>query len=308
MMKTLVIGNIYVDVIINIDKLPRTGDDILCKKQLITVGGCAYNVATILKNFDIDHDLLFPVGKGTYSDIIRKEVINNGYEISIEDETGDNGYCMCLVESTGERSFITVKGIEARYKKSWFDNINADEYENIYISGYEMQGDSGEVIIDWLSKLNNKNIFFAPGPRISSIDKDILYKILRLSPIIHINEEEALGFTNKKSVVEAAREINKITRNTVFITLGNDGVMCASNCEYRFVDSFETKVVNTIGAGDSHIGAVIAGYSMGYSIADCCYFANKIASKVVSIEQSRLEKRFFDINDYNIKEYITKRA
>ena len=84
-MKTLVIGNIYVDVIINIDKLPRTGDDILCKKQLITVGGCAYNVATILKNFDIDHDLLFPVGKGTYSDIIRKEVLKlikeNEYKI-----------------------------------------------------------------------------------------------------------------------------------------------------------------------------------------------------------------------------------
>jgi len=307
-MKTLVIGNVYVDVIINIDELPNTGDDIVCKKELVTVGGCAYNVATVLNNFGIEHDLLFPVGNGIYGNIIRKEITSNGYKVNIEDETGDNGYCICLVESTGERSFITVKGIESIYKKSWFDNINSDEYENIYISGYDMQGDSGIVIANWLSKLRNKNIFFAPGPRISSIDKDILYKILSLRPIIHINKEEALKFTNKKSAIEAARAINKITRNTVFITLGENGVMCASNCEYRFIDSFKTQVVNTIGAGDSHIGAIISAYSMGYSLVDCCYLANKVASKVVGVEQSRLEKRFFDISDYDIKEYTSMRA
>ena len=303
-MKTLVIGNVYVDVIINLDELPKTGDDIICKKQIISVGGCAYNVATILKNFNIDHDLIFPVGNGIYGNIIENEVKKDGYDISIKDESGDNGYCLCLVESTGERSFITVKGIEVNYKSLWFENINPDEYQNIYISGYEMEGNSGRIISDWLSKLKNKNIFFGPGPKIESIEKETLNKIFSLKPIIHINEEEALRFTNKKSIVEAARAINKITKNTVFITLGKNGVMCANNCEYRFIDSFDTNAVNTIGAGDSHMGAIIAGYSMGYTFADCCYFAKKIASKVVSIDESRLEKKYFNIDEYKIHDYL----
>ena len=283
-MKTLVIGNVYVDVIVNVDQLPKTGDDIVCKKQILTVGGCAYNVATVLRNFNIDHTLIFPVGNGVYGNIIEAEVRKSGYEANIKVESGDNGYCLCLVESTGERSFITIKGIETEYKESWFDEIDIDEYSNIYISGYEMEGQSGRVISNWLSKFENKNIFFGPGPRINEIDKDILEKILRLKPIIHINEDEALKFTNKKSIVEAARSINKITQNTVFITLGKDGVMCASNCEYRFIDGFDTQVVDSVGAGDSH--------------------ANKVAAKVVGIETSRLEEKYFNIDDYNIHEYV----
>ncbi len=307
-MKTLVIGNLYVDVKVNVDELPKTDNYIVCKKDLVTIGGCAYNVATILKNFGIEHELLSPIGNGTYGNMIRKEITNSGYKVNIEDKNGDNGYRMCLVDSIGEKSFITVKGIESIYKKSWFDNINSDEYENIYISGYDMQGDSGIVIANWLSKLINKNIFFAPGSKISSIDKDVLYKIFSLNPIVHINKDDALKFTNKKSAIEAARAINKITRNTVFITLGKNGVMCASNCEYRFIDSFKVKVVNTIGAADSHIGAIISAYSRGYSLVDCCYLANKVASKIVGIEESRLERRFFDISDYDIKEYTSMRA
>ena len=302
-MKTLVIGNVYVDVIVNVDKLPKTGDDIVCKKQIITVGGCAYNVATVLRNFNIDHKLIFPVGNGIYGNIIEEEVKKSGYEVNIKDDSGDNGYCLCLVESNGERSFITIKGIETDYKESWFDSIDIDEYSNIYISGYEMEGQSGKVIYNWLSKLENKNIFFCPGPRINEIDKEILDNLFKLKPIIHINEDEALKFTNKKSIVEAARSINKITQNTVFITLGKDGVMCANNCEYRFIDGFNVKVENSVGAGDSHIGAIIAGYSMGYNLVDCCYFANKVASKVVGLETSRLEEKYFNIEDYNISDY-----
>ena len=47
-MKILVLGNAIVDVILNIKHLPQTGDDIYCEKQAVNIGGCAYNVATIL--------------------------------------------------------------------------------------------------------------------------------------------------------------------------------------------------------------------------------------------------------------------
>ncbi|MEF9991730.1 MAG: hypothetical protein RSD22_05080 [Romboutsia sp.] len=50
-MKTLVLGNVFVDVIVNVNYLPKTGDDLVCNKQIISMGGCAYNVATVLKAF-----------------------------------------------------------------------------------------------------------------------------------------------------------------------------------------------------------------------------------------------------------------
>ena len=303
-MKTLVLGNVFVDVIINVDALPKTGDDIMCNKQVISIGGCAYNVASVLKNFEIEHDLIPPVGNGIYGKIIKQELENNDYTRYINDKTGDNGYCLCLVEKEGERSFITIKGIESEYKIEWLDGINVNEYDNIYVSGYEMEGKSGELISNWLLNKAKKNVFFAPGPRINCIPKETIKNMLKLNPILHLNDDEALKFTNEENIIEAAKQINKLTSNSVFITLGKKGVMYFTNGYYKFIDGFETEVVNTVGAGDSHIGAIIAAYSKGYDYDDCCYMANKVASKVVAYEGSRFEKKLYAKDEYILYEYM----
>ncbi|MGL6104659.1 PfkB family carbohydrate kinase [Romboutsia sp.] len=303
-MKTLVLGNVFVDVIVSVDALPKTGDDLVCNKQTVTIGGCAYNVATILKNFDVQHSLVSPIGKGIYGSLIEKELLENNYGTNIKVESGDNGYCLCLVEKNGERSFITIPGIETKYEKEWFDNIDGSKYDNIYISGYEIEKESGIVISSWLSKQQNKKIFFAPGPRMRFIDDKILNKILDMSPILHLNEDEALKYTHETSVIEAARILNQRTKNTIFITLGKKGVFYFDKFNYKFIEGIETEVANTVGAGDSHIGAIIAAYSRGYNFEDCCYIANKVAARVVAYEGSRLESQIFDKNEYilNIKE------
>ena len=55
-MKTLVLGAAIVDIIMKIPKLPKSGEDVLCTERKVTVGGCAYNVANILRGFNVDHD------------------------------------------------------------------------------------------------------------------------------------------------------------------------------------------------------------------------------------------------------------
>lgn len=133
-MKTLVLGAAIVDIIMKIPRLPKSGGDILCTERKLTIGGCAYNVSNILRSFNVKHDLFVPVGCGIYADIIRRELNEDGYEILINDLEIDNGYCLCLVEDDGERSFITVNGIEVKHKKEWFDNLNMNQYENIYLA------------------------------------------------------------------------------------------------------------------------------------------------------------------------------
>lgn len=84
-MQTLVLGAAIVDLMMQIDRLPRSGEDILCKKRKTVVGGCAYNVANTLKNFDCEHDLCVPVGKGTFADIIRRDMREKGYKPIIQE-------------------------------------------------------------------------------------------------------------------------------------------------------------------------------------------------------------------------------
>ena len=294
-MKILVLGNAIVDVILNIKHLPQTGDDIYCQKQAVNIGGCAYNVATILKHFNVNHDLVVPIGEGSYATMIKQELIHEGYQLHIQDDRADNGYCLCLVEEGGERTFITVPGIEKDYKLEWLSQLDASNYEAVYLSGYEMEGKSGEIISQWLSEQSIPNIYFAPGPRITFIEEETMNKLLNLKPILHLNKSEALSFTQTTELLEAAQSLVERTQNEVFITLGEKGVLHYHEMA-DFIPSVPATVVNTIGAGDSHLGAILATRALGYDTLTCCEVANKVAAKVVSLKSSKLEKENFTEN------------
>lgn len=296
-MKVLVLGNAIVDVILNIKALPKTGDDIYCEKQTVNIGGCAYNVATILKHFNVDHDLVVPIGEGSYATMIKQELTREGYNIHIHDPKADNGYCLCLVEDGGERTFITVPGIEGDYQLSWLTSINTQNYEAIYLSGYELEGKSGKTISNWLQKQSIPTFYFAPGPRITFIEDETMKKLLDLHPILHINQAEALSFTQQDDLVNAAKRLYERTQNDVFITLGEKGVLYY-NKEAHFIPSVSTTVVNTIGAGDSHLGGIITATALGYDAFKSCELANRIAAKVVSLESSKLDKEHFNKEEY----------
>lgn len=321
-MKTLVLGAAIVDIIMKIPKLPKSGEDVLCTERKVTVGGCAYNVANILRGFNVDHDLFVPIGSGMYADIIRKTLNEDGYDVLISDSEMDNGYCLCLVEDDGERTFITVKGIEGLHKKEWFNSLNMSEYENIYVAGYQLFEDKHDIIADWLIEQKSKNIFFAPGPVINDIDKNTMKKIFSTNPILHLNEKEALDFTKKDNVNDSILYLYELTKNTVFITVGERGTVLYDGQKIVHIKGQNVNVVDTIGAGDSHIGAIISAYSLGmskyeslidsndifsdgskesylennlgYDFVTGCKLANKVAAEVVKIQGAKLSKECFD--------------
>lgn len=321
-MKTLVLGAAIVDIIMKIPKLPKSGEDVLCTEKKLTVGGCAYNVANILRGFNVEHDLFVPIGSGMYADIIRKALNEDGYDVLISDSEMDNGYCLCLVEDDGERTFITVKGIEGLHKREWFNSLNMSEYENIYIAGYQVCEDKHNIIADWLIEQKSKNIFFAPGPVINDIDKSTMKKIFSTSPILHLNEKEALDFTKKDNVKDSILYLYELTKNIVFVTVGERGTVFYDGQEIVHIEGESVDVVDTIGAGDSHIGSIISAYSLGlhkidslvdsndiyldgsqwsylgentgYDFVAGCKLANKVAAEVVQIQGAKISKECFD--------------
>ena len=72
MKKNLIIGAAMLDIVMQIERLPKTGEDVYAQSQEMMVGGCAYNVADIQKHFHVPYTLFAPVGTGIYADIIRR--------------------------------------------------------------------------------------------------------------------------------------------------------------------------------------------------------------------------------------------
>ena len=197
-MRTLVVGAAIVDLMMKVERLPKSGEDIPCKETKTVVGGCAYNVANTLRNLKCEHDLCVPVGSGSFADIIRRGMKEKGYE-----------------------------------------------------------------------------------PMITAIESETMENLFALKPILHINEAEAKGYTQQENVEEAVRTLYEKSGNLVFVTLGAEGTLFYDGKEMRRVASVKTNVVDTVGAGDSHIGAIIAGMSKGMKVEDAVLLANRTAAAIV---------------------------
>jgi sugar/nucleoside kinase (ribokinase family) len=143
MKKILVIGSTVADIIINVDYLPTTAQDVHLHSQSMSLGGCAHNVSDMIRHFGAPYILYSPVGTGLYGDFVRKELAKKGVESPIPTPDQANGCCYCFVEDHGERTFIVDHGAEYLFYKEWFDALNVDELSCVYICGLEIEEKTG---------------------------------------------------------------------------------------------------------------------------------------------------------------------
>lgn len=291
----MVIGSTCVDIIINIDHLPKTEEDIHPSSQSLALGGCAYNVASMIKLFHVPLTLISPVGTGFYGDYVARELERNGFPVAVRVPDRENGCCYCLVEAGGERTFMSYHGAEYTFRKEWMEPFKHTACDMVYVCGLEIEEPTGIELIEYLEEHPQREIFYAPGPRGIRISPEKTQRLYALHPVLHINEPEAKSLSGCGSIEDSAEKLFSLTSNTVIITLGDKGTYCREQSgNAYYVDGIPAPVVDTIGAGDSHIGAVMASLSMGKSLKDAIIIANTAASAVVGVKGASLTKEEFD--------------
>ncbi|MBF0780429.1 MULTISPECIES: carbohydrate kinase family protein [unclassified Granulicatella] len=290
--KCLVIGSTVCDVMMYIDKLPQTQQDIHLHKQKISVGGCAYNVVSILHHLNVDYTFISPVGTGMYGDFILKELQRTGIQTTIR-QPFDNGCCYCVVEADGERTFMSYHGAEYTFNPEWLEALSLDEYDYIYICGLEVEDVDGEKLVSVLSKCKGQ-IVFCPGPRGKNISPQLLKKIYDNHPIIHLNDTEIIELTQEKDYSKALRCLYRQTQTSIVMTKGKHGAVYFDGQAEHHVKGVPAQVVDTIGAGDSHVGAMIASLAKGNSLEKSIAFANIVASHIVATHGVCLSEQVID--------------
>ena len=291
MKRLLIIGSTCVDVILRLDHLPTTGE-YMHPVQRFAMGGCAFNVAQVPKAYDVDLRFVTPIGDhGVFSDFVRAHLGNAGFRGPITVPDSENGCCYCLVERSGERTFLSVHGVEYSFHAEYMDAFAGEHFDYTYICGLEVEEKTGAELVAWLEAHPDiaGTVVYAPGPRGIEVDASRTERILAMHPILHLNEQEAqalAGMSDSENVIlAAARALHAKTQNMVIVTRGADGVLWISaDGSVHTAPSVPSTVVDTIGAGDSHCGAVLTGLTLGWSEGDTMRFANQIASEVVAQE------------------------
>ncbi len=254
----MVVGAAVIDVIADAYALPWRGCDIELKQQSVNVGGCALNIAVALKRLGIEAGNALPLGQGVWAEIIRNRMAKEGLISLIDNAEGDNGWCLALVEPDGERTFMSFSGVENQWNRQWLARLTVAPGSLLYFSGYQ---------------------------RIGDIPDALLARIMACRPLVSLNRQEAEiaaeRFALSAEITTLGKQWQEKFAAPLIIRLDKEGAWYFSNDASGCIPAFPTQVVDTIGAGDSHAGGVLAGLASGLPLADAVLLGNAVASWVV---------------------------
>lgn len=281
-----VIGSAVIDVIADAYALPWRGCDIELQQQSVNIGGCALNVAVALKRLGIDACNALPLGQGVWADIVRNNLKRQDIRSIIDTDKGDNGWCLALVEPDGERTFMSFTGVENAWDDDWLARLPREDNGLVYLSGYQLTAPCAEKLTGWLEASPGITALIDFGPRIADLSATLFNRIMACKPIVTLNRQEAEILAGRLQFPMDTEQLGKnwLARwdAPLIVRQDKDGAWYFSEMACGQAAAFPATVVDTIGAGDSHAGGVLAGLAAGWPLADAVTLGNAVASWVVS--------------------------
>lgn len=206
---------------------------------------------------------------------------------------GVTGKCLVMVTPDAERTMHTFLGISSELSLNELhkEHIAASEY--CYMEGYLVTSPTAKLANIEARKTAEANgvktAFTFSDPAIVEFFGDGLKQTIGDGiDLLFCNENEALEFTEKKSIDDAMSVIKTFSK-TFAITLGSKGAVVYDGNTLYEIDPVSTVAIDSNGAGDNFAGAFLYGITHGYSWLDAGNLASKTASKVVSQFGPRLK-------------------
>lgn len=264
-MKILCIGEALIDMIcVDKGKSLSEGNNFLKKP-----GGAPTNVAAAIAALGGTVELAAKVGNDPFG----KQLIHVMQEFGVstrwmlQDDFHFTTFAFVSLMEDGERDFVFNRGADGELTREEVDAIDLDEISIIHFgsaTGF-LPGPLQAAYQGLLQKALQKNIFisFDPNYRHLLFRNDLQtfidqsWNFLTACHFFKVSDEEAMLITGAVTVADAAALLLEKTTAVFTITLGKDGTLLGYNGTTTTIPSIPIKPVDTTGAGDAFVGAVL---------------------------------------------------
>jgi sugar/nucleoside kinase (ribokinase family) len=261
-----------VDVLLYVDALPERGGDMVSRRRVVAPGG-GFNMLVGASRLGLDAAYGGLLGDGPFARRIAADMEAAGIATLLERVEGENGFAFGLVEPDGERTFVTATGVEAELRPEHLAGLPWRPRDAICISGYDLcYPVSGASLAGWVPGLDPACLLvFDPGPLAGEIPPDRLAAVLARADIVSLNAREAelLGG------VDRIREWGIVRDGPAGCRVVRGGL------DDVRVPARPAAAVDTTGAGDTHVAALLARLAAGDDMFDAARWANIAASMAV---------------------------
>ena len=197
--RLLHLGNVVIDVVLDIPALPERGGDVLASRTELTPGG-GFNVLAAAARLGLRACYAGVHGTGPLGDLARAGLAAEGIEVLQPPKPGrDTGFVVSMVDAAGERTFVTSPGAEATLTAADLARVVAGPADAVYLSGYGLVHPANrDALLGWLGRLGDGTVLFLdPGPLLRSIPPDALAAAAHRADWITLNAREAALLTGQ---------------------------------------------------------------------------------------------------------------
>jgi sugar/nucleoside kinase (ribokinase family) len=313
--RLLHLGNVVVDIVLEVPALPERGGDVLASGNGMTPGG-GFNVMVAAARHGLRVAYAGGYGSGPFAALARAGLADARIDVLQQPKAGiDTGFVIAIIDAGGERTFVTSPGAEAALTAADLGAVRAAPRDAVYLSGYGLLQVGNQVaLLDWLGRLGDGNLVVVdPGPLVHLIPPGVVDRVLGRAGWWTCNAREATGLTGCQDPAAAASALAQRSAALrggqpgtgqsgtgqsgtgqsgtgpehspagVLVRTGPDGcLLCRRGGVPVHVPGFRVDAIDSNGAGDAHTGTFIAALAGGADAADAARTANAAAALSVT--------------------------
>ena len=264
-MKILCIGEALIDMICTDKGQTLSAGNHFLKKP----GGAPTNVAAAIAALGGRVELAAKVGDDPFGRQLI-DVMNGfgvGTDCMLTDKNHFTTFAFVSLMENGERDFVFNRGADGQLSREEINSIDLKDISIIHFgsaTGF-LPGPLQEAYLHLLEKALEKNIFISFDPNY----RHLLFQnntetfiqqswhFLTHCNFFKLSDEEAMLLTKTESVENACQILLKETTAVFAITLGKDGTLLGLNGEQHIIESIPVTPIDTTGAGDAFVGAML---------------------------------------------------
>ena len=232
-------------------------------------GGAPANVLTALSRFGRKTAFIGKIGRDMHGNFLKEVLVENGVSVEglVEDENVFTTLAFVALSDTGERSFSFARkpGADTMLTEAEVKRELISESKVFHIGSLSLTAEPAkQATLKALAYAKEAGciISYDPNYRAPLWDSkaDAIREMRSVIPfvdVIKLSDEETELLTDVAEPEGAAKKLIEQGVKIVAVTLGANGALVATKGGYVHIAGFESKVVDTTGAGDSFWGGFL---------------------------------------------------
>jgi len=265
-----------IDYVFQVESIVKPGQTVSARDFRTQCGGKGFNqsIAAARAGSKVFHAGKVGIDGAALVDKLRE----NGVDTSnISPAECFNGHAMIQVDSSGENCIIIYGGSNLRVTEAEMDRA---------LKGFGPG--------DWLmlqNEINGVPLLIKKGRErglkisvnVAPADKGAVEFPLEEADVINVNEAEGYGLTGLSEPRQIIKQLMHRCQNSlILLTLGADGLLWGERGEIHVLGAYDSKKIDTTGAGDTFVGYFVASVEQGMSYERAADFALRAAAICIS--------------------------